>query len=226
VAKAQITQNKMAAQKAKPDAKVMQRHAETSRVSILAAAETLFTAHGFAGTSMRDIAVSADVHQSLIHHYFGTKQALWQAVVSRYVDAYLARQAQQLDVTKLDAKTLPRALEIEFRFWLEHPNLLRLQNWAMLEGSNPVGEARDALYAPFMPVMQSLQRAGLIRSDIEPFHALVMAAASVGFWIQNREEMAQALGHSAEQRQTADDKFFADMHKIFFAGGLTQKQKG
>jgi len=220
------------AQKAKPAAKLVmkpapqQRNAEMTRATILAAAEVLFTAHGFAGTSMRDIAVSADVHQSLIHHYFGTKQGLWQAVIGGYVDAYLARQAPQLDAAKPDAKTLPRALETEFRFWLEQPNLLRLQNWALLEGGNPAGEARDALYAPFMPVMQSLQRAGFIRSDIEPFHALVMAAAAVGFWIQNRDEMAAALKQSDAQRQAADERFLGDMLKVFFAGGLTQKQKG
>lgn len=206
--------------------KTGQRHAEATRATILAAAETIFTARGFAGTSMRDIAGAADVHQSLIHHYFGTKQGIWQAVIGGYADAYLARQAGQLDPAKPDAKTLPRALEIEFRFWLEHPNLLRLQNWAMLEGSNPAGAARDALYALFMPVMQTLQRSGLIRSDIEPFHALAMAAASVGFWIQNRVEMAEALGHTEAQRQEADERFLADMLKVFFAGGLTQKQKG
>ncbi|HEY4345544.1 MAG TPA: TetR family transcriptional regulator [Parvibaculum sp.] len=200
------------------------RNPETTRAGILEAAETSFTAKGFAGTSMRDIAEAAGIHQSLIHHYFGTKQALWQAVVERYVEAYLDRQLPHLEDGKLDAATLPRALEIEFEFWRDNPNLLRLQNWALLEGSNPFGEKRDALYAPFIPVMEALQKAGFIRADIEPFHALVMAAASVGFWLQNRDEIAAALKHDPAAAKAADDRFFADMMKVFFDGGIAARR--
>lgn len=201
-------------------ANTQMRNPETTRAGILEAAEASFTARGFAGTSMRDIAGAANVHQSLIHHYFGTKQALWRAVVERYVEAYLDRQLPHLEDDKLDAATLPRALEIEFKFWRDNPNLLRLQNWALLEGGNPFGEKRDALYAPFIPIMQALQKAGFIRADIEPFHALVMAAASVGFWLQNRDEIAVALHHDLAAAKAADDRFFADMMKILFDGGI------
>jgi len=202
------------------------RNPETTRAGILEAAEASFTTKGFAGTSMRDIAGAAGVHQSLIHHYFGTKQALWQAVVERYVEAYLDRQLPHLEDGKLDAATLPRALEIEFKFWRDNPNLLRLQNWALLEGGNPFGEKRDALYAPFIPVMQALQKAGFIRADIEPFHALVMAAASVGFWLQNRDEIAAALHHDPAAAKAMDDRFFADMMKILFDGGIVDRGEG
>src|SRR5690606_4034604 len=51
-----------------------------SRRAILDAAGGCFSATGYAGTSMHDIAKAAGVTQSLIHHHFGPKDALWAEV--------------------------------------------------------------------------------------------------------------------------------------------------
>lgn len=49
----------------------------------LDAGEDVFSASGFEGASMKVIAARAGVSQSLLHYHFGTKVALYRAVIER-----------------------------------------------------------------------------------------------------------------------------------------------
>jgi len=51
-----------------------------ARQRIVSVAETLFTRHGFDGTSMRDIAAEADMQAASIYYYFPSKDELLWAV--------------------------------------------------------------------------------------------------------------------------------------------------
>ena len=55
---------------------------ETATV-ILDAAEKLFSANGFHGVTVRAVADECGVDSALVHYYFGTKQALFDAVFAR-----------------------------------------------------------------------------------------------------------------------------------------------
>ncbi|MEU7633648.1 TetR family transcriptional regulator [Nocardia sp. NPDC049220] len=57
-----------------------------AREAILAAARTRFADVGLDKTSVRAIATDAGVDPALVHHYFGTKQQLFAAVVELPVD--------------------------------------------------------------------------------------------------------------------------------------------
>ncbi|GGX64423.1 TetR/AcrR family transcriptional regulator [Streptomyces fructofermentans] len=52
-----------------------------ARDRILAAAGEEFSERGYEKTSMRGIAKSADVDPALVHHYFGTKEQVFEAAV-------------------------------------------------------------------------------------------------------------------------------------------------
>lgn len=56
--------------------------AERTKRRILEAAAELFGAKSFDGVSMRAIARAADVDPALIHHYFGSKDDLFEAVLA------------------------------------------------------------------------------------------------------------------------------------------------
>ncbi|MGY1606608.1 MULTISPECIES: TetR/AcrR family transcriptional regulator [unclassified Geodermatophilus] len=53
---------------------------------MLAAARTAFAERGFDGASIRGIAAAAGVDPALVHHYFGTKDALFLAAVQAPAD--------------------------------------------------------------------------------------------------------------------------------------------
>jgi AcrR family transcriptional regulator len=57
-----------------------------TRAEILTAAREMFAEHGYDGTSIRQIATRARVDPALVHHYFGTKEALLQAAVAAPID--------------------------------------------------------------------------------------------------------------------------------------------
>lgn len=57
-----------------------------ARGDILAAARTRFAEIGFDKTSIRAVAADAGVDPALVHHYFGTKQQLFAAVVELPID--------------------------------------------------------------------------------------------------------------------------------------------
>lgn len=62
------------------------------RIRILDAAEFVFAARGYDGASLRAIAARAEVDVALIAHYFGSKQQLFEKVLSRYADIVYQRR--------------------------------------------------------------------------------------------------------------------------------------
>ena len=57
------------------------RNPDATRARILAAAEELFAAAGFAGTRIDAVAARAGANKRMIYHYFGGKEALFEAVL-------------------------------------------------------------------------------------------------------------------------------------------------
>ncbi|MCW2835690.1 MAG: TetR/AcrR family transcriptional regulator [Nocardioides sp.] len=57
-----------------------------TRADVLAAARRSFAEKGFRGTTIRAVAAEASVDPSLVHHYFGTKDALFLAAMELPVD--------------------------------------------------------------------------------------------------------------------------------------------
>ena len=54
--------------------------ASTSRADILAAARARFAEHGYAATTIRQVARDAGVDPALVHYFFGSKDSLFAAV--------------------------------------------------------------------------------------------------------------------------------------------------
>lgn len=61
------------------------RDAERTREAILVAAEDCFARLGFEGTSLQQIADAADVARSTPAYFFGSKEALYDAVLARVI---------------------------------------------------------------------------------------------------------------------------------------------
>ena len=76
-----------------------------TRDRALEAAERLFVAHGYEGTSLRAIAGAANVNLGSLVYYFGTKDALFRSLCEERLSAIIAAQAQGLRecASRLDA---------------------------------------------------------------------------------------------------------------------------
>ena len=65
-----------------------------NRARIMEAAEEVFAEQGFTGATTAAIAARAGLPKANLHYYFGTKEALYRAVLSGILDLWLAPLAQ------------------------------------------------------------------------------------------------------------------------------------
>lgn len=74
-----------------------------TREKILDAAERLFAAYGFAGTSLRAVTKEAGVNLAAVHYHFGTKEDLLRAVLSRIVVPINRERLEMLELVEAAA---------------------------------------------------------------------------------------------------------------------------
>src|SRR5450631_2023210 len=80
--------------------------------AILEAAEKLFSARGFSGVSMDDIAHSAPVSKPTLYTHFRDKAGLFAAVIESRCTALLSQMEQEIGVEEDPETALKRAGEI------------------------------------------------------------------------------------------------------------------
>jgi AcrR family transcriptional regulator len=78
-----------------------------TRERILDAAERLFMAHGYEGTSMRQITGEAGVNLAAVNYHFGSKEALIQEVFRRRLDWLNDERMRVLDAMEAEADGKP-----------------------------------------------------------------------------------------------------------------------
>ena len=77
--------------------------AQKNKDMIIRVAIDLFSAKGFKGTSIRDIAHAMGMSISNIYHYFGSKEGLWLAILERSAEGIVdeLRQVSELEMEPL-----------------------------------------------------------------------------------------------------------------------------
>lgn len=139
-----------------------------TRSSIEAAARSLFASRGFAGTTVRMIALRAEVDPALVLHYFGSKSGLLAAVVDWTFDIDRARS--EILGRSIDGIGL-RLARVFLRVWDDagdaHPILLLLR----VAGTEPAAAdhltrlLRERLLDPLWPAMASAYGPELLPPD-------------------------------------------------------------
>jgi len=78
---------------------------------ILDAAEALFMAHGYEATSLRAITAAAEVNLAAVNYHFGSKEELFEAVLTRRLDPMNQRRVALLTTLEERAAPAPVASE-------------------------------------------------------------------------------------------------------------------
>ncbi|MCA9648375.1 MAG: TetR/AcrR family transcriptional regulator [Myxococcales bacterium] len=181
---------------------------EGSRAAILDAAEQSFLARGFAGASMSEIAKASGVTKSLIHHHFGSKEALWREVKRRRFAGYFEQQMALFASGGPSAALLRESMRVYLQFLRDNPDTVRLMSWLQLEGDRDVtqmvGELRDA----GIDHVRSAQEAGVLRKDVPAPFVLMTFLGLVNAWFDD----------PANDDATAEA--YLDCAWALFSGGL------
>ena len=113
-----------------PSSEERQRDAERSRERLLDAALDVFSAKGFAGGRVQEIADRAGVNAQLISYYFGGKEGLYRALQQMWLDREAAFNDPDAPLEELVGRYLHATLA--------DPRLTRLLLWAGLHEPEPV----------------------------------------------------------------------------------------
>ncbi len=140
-----------------------------TKARILDAAEALFMEHGFEATSLRSLTSAASVNLAAVHYHFGSKEELFQAVLTRRLDPMNQERIELLG--RIEREAGGRALSCEKILFAMLIPALRLARDEKRGGKNflrLVGRAY-ADPAPFIRHFLSAQYAGMIGRYKEAF---------------------------------------------------------
>jgi AcrR family transcriptional regulator len=148
---------------------------------ILDAAEQIFGERGYQGTSMDDIAAAVGVSKPLVYQYYGSKDGLFVACLSR-LRAQLLEFVSDAVLAAPDAEqSMYAGLVAWFGFLDEHPRA-----WAVMvdEGmltAGPAAEAADQVRTDFVDLIAAMVRLNLpAHREFEEDEIQVVAQAISG----------------------------------------------
>lgn len=125
---------------------------------ILDAAEALFAARGFAGTSVRDIANAVGLNPASLYNHFDNKEALYEAVLERGIRPLVDALERAAKSDTLDASDLIGAVMAQLS---RTPQLPRLIHHEALTGGEHLNEVvRNWVRPLLVPAMAAASRRG------------------------------------------------------------------
>ena len=196
------------------------RNPEATRASILEAAEDVFLARGFGNASMSEIAKQAGVTKSLIHHHFGSKDALWDDVKISRFSTYADVQMAMLEDAEPSVELLRSSMKTFFGFLKDNPQMVRILAWVFLEQQQDECLKKDGqLIEAGTAKIREAQEQGDIRADVNPAFILFTMIGIVQHWFQDHAHMLEHLDPNVD-RDAVDRAYLDDVLKIFFEGIL------
>ncbi len=176
-----------------------QAEGEATRRAILRAAEALFVEHGFAATSTATIAKLAGVTKSLIHHHFGSKRELWDAVKTVVMEEYGIKQQRLLEERPPGLALIEESLRAYFQHLQQHPNVVRFWNWMTIEGDHEAPVFSQWLMQQGVDVLRKAQRAGEVRSDVDAAFVLTQVCVLMRGWFTERPVLMRNVLNATDE---------------------------
>lgn len=204
--------------------------AEKTRAQILDAALRIFARQGPDGSSVRDIAVEAGVTKSLIHHHFGSKEGLFNAVMEAGFRPYYDMQRAMLEGDAVPTvELLASSMRAFFRFHLNNADFTRLAAHRVARGvaqcgAGSAGGAGESgttdlgadLFLLGAAKLQQAYAAGRIRPDVEPRLLLMFLLNSIRGWFLLRHEWRGVMPDMSEDR--LDEAYLETVLDVVLAG--------
>lgn len=166
--------------------RVRRRDAKATKERLLLAAIDEFAAHGLAGARIDDIAERAGANKRLIYAYFGSKDDLFDAVLTRTLGVLT-------DSVPLVADDLPAWAGALFDRLVAEPHVLQLAVWRNVERAGASAHELQS-YARKLETIKRSQRAGRLRTDIAAGDLLALVLGMVTSWLQAPVALKQLAG--------------------------------
>jgi AcrR family transcriptional regulator len=190
------------------------------RQEILDAAEKLFSQKGFKGTTTKDLAAKAGVHEAILFRHFASKRDLYQATLELKIsrNRHSALEEMEKSAARRDDRAFFEALAIGLltRFE-EDPSIPRLILYSALDSHEPTKvttERQLRVEQPTLEYISKRMRDGAFRR-MDPNHA-VFAFGAMLFGYIVRQQILGMSRHKTHDRK----KIAKDFVTIFLDGML------
>jgi TetR/AcrR family transcriptional regulator len=172
------------------------RDAERTREAILVAAEDRFARLGFEGTSLQQIGEDADVARSTPAYFFGSKKALYEAVLARVIARAQEAMAHAYAADDGDrsAEEAAESYVSAFLDLLGHDqNFVRLGQREALEDKSAIAE----FFGRFVEEAVVVLRPAAEKAGVSPERLVLDLTALCWYPFANEHTLIPALGIKA-----------------------------
>lgn len=176
----------------------VQRNPARTRRRILQAAICLFAREGFHAVSVDKIVGQARVNKRMVYHYFGSKDALFEAALSEVYKRIEDIEFHAVERGRSPREKLSRLLESYFQFLDDEPEFTRLLQWENLEKGRHLTKenhllSKNPFLSQFRAIVQDGVATGEFRSDLDVTHLLIHFIGLCWIYQSNRFSLSQSL---------------------------------
>jgi AcrR family transcriptional regulator len=184
---------------------VREQSAQATRETLLKAAIKVFGKQGLTGARVEQISRAAKSHDRMIYYYFGSKEALFVAVIEEIYRRFNEAEAKlALDLTQ-PVQALRDVIAFIWGYYQKHPEFITLLNSENLHRGRHIGKStRAGEYSS--PALEVLSRvlgsgvqAGLFRPGLRARDVYLMIASMGYFYLSNRYTLSAFLGEALEE---------------------------
>jgi TetR/AcrR family transcriptional regulator len=197
--------------------------ADTYRERLVEAGRDLFSATGFAATSLRQIAVRAGVTPALAHYYFKDKAGLLDAVMRERIAPLMLAIETALDDHETDAVAALAGFVQQFTLvssrnpWLP-PLLLR----ELVDDADPAAQVMRPLAGKLLALVTAGQAGNAIRSDLRAQSIVLSVLSLCAFPFVSGSLLRKELGIS---QHTSDAPGMTLHHLAVLQDGLKPRAR-
>jgi AcrR family transcriptional regulator len=177
-----------------------ERAPERRRQELLQSAITEFATHGYGGARIDRIVSRTNSNKAVLYHYFGSKEQLYVAVLEEvYAGIRLSEEAIEF-ASLSPGEALARLVHFTFRYYVEHPDFVRILNIENQHGARYLRSSRHAakLNRPIIDIVRDILKRGAesgeFRNDIDALDLYISISALGFMYVSNRHTLSAIFG--------------------------------
>lgn len=186
------------------------------RARILLEATRLFTARGYAGLSMRELAGAAGVSKAGLYYYFKDKESLFLAVLAaslERMEGLILASRREGETTREQVRAMLKAILAQVP---EQRSIIRLASQEMARLSRKAQVEFGRLYhEKFIGRVEEVLRQGIARGELRPVDARLATWLLLG--------MAYPFLYQAHERELGPPEAAVDLMVAVFFDGVASK---
>ena len=183
---------------------VREQSAQATRETLLKAAIKVFGKQGLNGARVEQISRAAKSHDRMIYYYFGSKEALFVAVIEETYRRFNEAEARLALELSQPVQALRDVIAFMWGYYQKHPEFITLLNSENLHRGRHIGKSSKAgeYSSPALEVLSRVlgsgMDAGLFRLGLRARDVYLMIASMGYFYLSNRYTLSTFLGETLD----------------------------